>query len=170
MTGIDIIGLIIIILGVWIIFKFHNKLNSKDQLFDNTYKDQNSENTIQKYSEILGRNTQGYDVDDFVKTLDDYVDYEEILNEFYATCLNQKNLKKIFAKYNCKKTDLEAEFILLSANGASCWEGGHYVVVSAFLNEYTLEYILRTWKENLSISERVFKIRDYFKNNKTGKL
>jgi len=43
-------------------------------------------------------------------------------------------------------------------------------VVSAFLNEYTLEYILRTWKENLSISERVFIIRDYFKNNKSGKL
>jgi len=91
MTGMDIIGLIIIILGVWIIFKFHNKLNPKDQLFDNTHKDQNSKNIIQKYSEILGRNSQEYDVDDFVRTIDDYVDYEEVLNEFYVTFLNKKN-------------------------------------------------------------------------------
>lgn len=170
MTFLEVIGLIIIILGIWIIIKFYNNPKEDKRIYNNLQNNKHLQNNIKRFSDILGRNTDGIDVDDFIRTLNNYGDYKEVQDEFYETCLNQDNLKKIFEKYNFSKTDLEAEYILLSANGASCWAGGHYVLVNAFLNENTLDYILRTWKENLSISQRVFTIIQYFKNNRNDQI
>lgn len=96
------------------------------------------------------------------RLINGYVQSSEIAEDIYTFCLSDTNLKTIVFKHNATKDDFIEIYMLIMASGAGMWsKDGHFVPISAFAFESTLDYLLSN-KNLLHTPEAALKLVDYF--------
>ena len=59
-------------------------------------------------------------------------------------------------------------YLLLLANGAAQWARGHFVLVSVFFFNSTLDYCLSRERLGISVTEMISRCIDYFEDGEMG--
>lgn len=94
---------------------------------------------------------------------------EEILDELFEVCREDKQLSKILEKHNASRKDLFKIYRVLISHGGGKWINGHYVAASVFAFAGTLDYCL---SKELNSRENVlgmsFRMIEYFENGEVG--
>ena len=93
---------------------------------------------------------------------------EKAVADIFKFCETDRFVKKELEHHRVGKKELEELYLLLLANGAAQWVGGHFVLVSIFFYNATLDYCLSREKVDVSAERMVIRCLDYFANGETG--
>jgi len=121
---------------------------------------------LRKLSKILS--ITGDSVDDILSISLNSKKKDKAEEDLYNFCLNDKFIKRELEHHNVGKKELKELYLSLLLNGAAQWAGGHYVLVSIFFYNPTLDYCLSREKLGVSVERMVIRCLDYFANGETG--
>ena len=117
---------------------------------------------LKRLSNVLGAEVS---VENFTAAADNNA---KALNELFDFCEADSDLSRVLANYSANRSQLEATYEALIANGAGQWTRGHYVAVSALVSAPTLEYVLSAPSRGDNLYHVVFKLVGYFERGKVG--
>ena len=121
---------------------------------------------LKRISKVLGAEVS---FDNFVFSLGSEIGPKsQALSELFDLCEADPDLSQVLANYSADREQLKATYIALITNGAGQWAKGHYVAASTFAFRPTLEFALRSCREERSFHDIASRLVDYFEHGEGG--
>mgnify|MGYP001329385623 CR=1 FL=1 len=87
---------------------------------------------------------------------------EKAVEDIFKFCETDRFIKKEQEHHRVSKKELEELYLLLLANGAAQWARGHFVLVSIFFFNQTLDYCLSREKLGITVTEMIYRCIEYY--------
>ena len=122
---------------------------------------------LNKISKIISQDMGNSNIDNIFDTSKSKKQ-DKAKSDLFKFCEKDRFIKRELKHHKVGRKELEELYLLLLANGAAQWERGHFVLISIFFYNATLDYCLSREKVDVSVERMIIRCLDYFANGETG--